>query len=294
MRPLGFLPVFAVLLAGCASPPEDLAAEVGALPAQADSQPPFLLQASGCTEGGGHSVHPEIPGYLPEPWKPADVMGDTGDQVMYSELPYNPDYPAPTKGHTMGNYHATVVCKSWSLNGQAKTLMFGWVGMRVQPPPFDDATAERHYLTTVIATNDEDFHHWLHQNGFHASKATGVVDWPQGLFHNVLDTADHGVYESAFAPKDVGPSPAGITRIWFQRENQDHAFSPIALDMKNAAGRHLIAEGQGYFSHLRTDDHWPVPGAVGHTAGLVWKDFDRTFTLGPRPNVKLAEAYVHL
>lgn len=291
MRPSGPLLalLLAVLAAGCAAPPAALDDADAAPGAASATLPALRLEARGCLEGGGHSVHRNVPGYLPEPWVPADVIDDVGEQVVHSEL------GGVVLGPTMGNYHATVVCESWTLNGEERDLVLGFVGMKVEPPPFDDGTPTKHYLVTVVATSDPDLQALLHAAGFHATLTSGEATWmPGATLHTLLDTADHGVYESAFATKPHKPMDAGPFRLWWQMENPDGTFSPIALDLRNSGGEHLVAEAQGWFHHLRTEDHAPLPGAGGWTAGLAYRDFDRVLTLGPRPDVKLQEAYVHL
>lgn len=281
--------LLALVVAGCAAPAAEPFAEETASPATAPTLPELRLEATGCLEGGGHSVHRNYPDYLPDPWVPADVIDDVGPQVVHSE------FGGVVLGPTMGNYHATVVCESWTLNGEARDMLLGFVGMKVEAPPFDDGAPTKHYLITVIATSDPALQEILHHAGFHATLTKGEATWmPGGSLYTVLDTEDHGIYESAFVTKEHKPMDAGPFRLWWQKENADGTFSPIALDLRNTGGTHLVAEAQGWFHHLRTEDHAPLPGAGGWTAGLAYEDFDRVITLGPRPDVKLEEAYVHV
>jgi hypothetical protein len=296
-KSLAFLLALAAALAGCIAAPSPGAEEPAPLVAEATpAMPSFLLQGQGCIEGGGHSAHPKWDDYLPAPWVPADVQDDVGPVLLTSEWYFHP--LEATAEETMGNYHATVVCEGWTLDGMAlEGHVFGFVGMKVEPPAFDTAEpADRHYLVTVLGTSDRGLHEFLHGAGFHATSASGLAEFGAGgMFHNLLDTTDHGVYESWFKAVEVGEAPQRI-RLWWQMENEDGTFSPISLDMANDAGRHLRGEGTaGYFSHLRTEDHAPLPGAVGEIYGLAYAGLDRTITLGPRyPDMKLEEAYVHV
>lgn len=288
LRASVLLTLCALILAGCAAPAADTIAPDAALAEEARG-PSLGLSASGCLEGGGHSVHRKMDGYLPAPWEPADVLDDVGPQIVHSEL------GGIVTGPTMGNYHATVTCDSWTLDGEARPMVFGFVGMKVEAPPFDDGAATKHYLVTVIGTSDPDLQERLHAAGFHATLTSGEATWTtSSTLYTVLDTADHGIYESLFATKEYGAMDEGPVRLWWQKENADGTFSPIALDLRNTGGTHLVAEGQGWFHHLRTEDHAPLPGAGGWTAGLAYEGFDRTFELGPRPDVKLQEAYIHV
>ena len=292
------------LLAGCATPAatEDVPAP-GA--PSAEGLAPLGLAGTACMEGGGHSVHPAFE-YLPDPWEPADILDDVGPQLVYSEMP-DPSYPTPTKGHTMGNYHATMWCEGWTLDGSPRDPLFlGFVGMKVEPPAFDAGPpATHHYLVTVIATDDEDVVARLQAAGIDAMRATASRDaLAQGTLRIQMMTEGNGDYDSVFRPKPMGGMTATRVRLWWQEGYQGHAgggpheehgdgYRPLALDLVATGGEHYAADGQGYFSHTGNDHHAPLPGAYGHTAALMYDGFDRTVEWGPRPDIRLPTAYVH-
>lgn len=286
------------LLAGCvAQPAPGPLAQTAATPASGASgpAPAFDLEGKGCLMGGGHSVHSTsiAAQIVPEPWKVADILGDVGPQLIYPEEPWD---GVPTEGKTWGNWHVTVRCDGWTYDGKAlKDLVFGFVVTKVEQPPFDAGPAGPRYILNVLATSDDAMEMDLHALGFHATLTTGVAEWTlPGVFHNKLDTKDHGVYEALFHTKAMGAMPNNLTRLWWQREAGNGTFQPIALDLHATGGQHSIADPNGYFSHLRTTDHEPLPGAAGNIAGLVYQGFDFTLTLGPRANVTLDKAYEHL
>ena len=289
--------VAATMLAGCLAS-SDPAPSDDSLPGPA--APPGLpaldLRGEGCREGGGHSVHPKFLNPLPEPWVPADVLEDVGPQLVYSEIP-DPTRPVPAEGNTIGNYHATFACDRWWLGGVEKPagLVLGFVGMKVEPPPFDDpgSVPTRSYLITVIGAADEELLRLLNEAGFHAVPSTGLIEnLPLGHRRTLLDTDGHGIYESLFVPKRMGEMTPGPMRLWWQHEAAG-GFRPIALDFVNDGGVHLAAEAQGTFTHTETHDHDPLPGAYGHTAALLYEGFGRTVSWGPRPDVTLEAAYIH-
>lgn len=298
-RLLALLGLLSFLAAGCAAP-DDAAADAptgdGHDHGDPASAPAFLFQGTDCLEGGGHSVHPKFPDYLPDPWEPADVLEDTGKPPLTSEFWGHPDGAIPQEGNTMGNWHVTMMCASSALDGRdLPGHVFGYVGMRIEPPPFDTgAPADRHYLITVVASNDAAFRELLHHRGFHATDATGHIGEREGgMMHNILDTADHGVYESYWRPEAAGDMPASY-RLWFQKENDDGTFSPVALDVRNDGGARQRAQGfYGTFTHLETQDHAPLPGAGGECPAVAYTGFARTIVPGPAPNVTLEEAYIH-
>ncbi len=265
------------------------------------------LAGSGCTEGGGHSVHPMIFNPLPSPWMPADILDDVGPQLTYSEVP-DPMKPIPEKGSTMGNYHATMTCDTWTFRGEEKPdLVFGFVGMKIETPPFGTDGPTHQYLVTVIATSDSDVNAALHDAGFHPMLASATSITMPGDWNRIQMSTDHnGDYDSLFKPKAFGEMKATHVRLWFQIPNGaadctghecagDGTFTPIALDLlAQPGGRHFVAEGQGYFSHSGTNHHDPMPGAYGHTAAVQYREFERTFEWGPHPTeVRLTDAYEH-
>jgi hypothetical protein len=252
------------------------------------------LAATGCEEGGGHSVHPRMLNPLPEPWMPADILDDVGPQLLYSEVP-DPTKPTPEKGSTIGNWHATVRCASWTLHGVEKPgLVFGYVGMKIEHPPFGDEEPAREYIVTVVAANDPELIEAFHAAGVHAMSATTAWTPMPGDWLRVQMQTDHnGAYDSLFKPKSAGSIDAGLVRLWFQKENEDGTWSPVAIDMWTTEAQHVIADGQGYFSHSGTQHHFPAPGAYGHTAALMLRGFDREWSWGPRPDVKILAYYDH-
>lgn len=286
----------AALLAGCVAQPAPEPAPVEAPAPEVATPPAFRLEGAGCLVGGGHSVHSQrvAPFIIPEPWKVADILADVGPQLIYPEEPAD---GVPSEGNTWGNWHVTVTCDAWMHGGEPLDgLVFGFVSAFVEPPPFDDGTAVKHAIVTVLATSDHAMHEAFHDAGFHATLTTGYAEYPApGLFHHLLDTEDHGVYESLYRTTQAGEAPQGMLRLWWQHENDDATFSPYALDIAMSGGKHLWAEPNGYFSHLRTHDHDPLPGAAGDIAGLNWEGVDLVITLGPRrDDVRLPEAYLHV
>lgn len=213
----------------------------------------------------------------------------------------------------MGNYHATMWCEGWTLDGEAlEEIFFGFVGMKVEPPAFDDAAlpATHHYLVTVVATDDETVLERLHAAGIAAMAATATHEaMPDGTLRIQMRTEGNGDYDSLFKPQADGEMHAKRVRLWWQstgvgdhaHEGEGHvdgahmsgAFRPVALDLVASGGEHHVAAAQGWFSHSGTDHHAPLPGAYGHTAGVLYAGFDRTFEWGPRPDVVLDLAYLH-
>ena len=292
---LALLALLVVASAGCVQQgvPVDAA---DLTTADAPSSPDLGLSGSDCREGGGHSVHPKALNPLPDPWVPADVLDDVGPQLWWSEVP-DPSDPTrpPEEGGTIGNYHATMACASWSFRGEArKDVVFGFVGMKVEPPAWDDGAAASQYLVSVVATSDPDVHAALVDAGIHAMTASASwTDAPGGALRVQMSTDHNGDYDSLFKPKPFGASPEGVVRLWFLHENEDGTFSPVALDLRTTEARHSVADGQGYFSHSGTHHHDPLPGAYGHTAAALYEEFDRTFSIGPRPDVVLDARYDH-
>ena len=314
--------VAALMLPGCVSEPVTDADGVGAADALADAAAPSPLGLAGtsCMEGGGHSVHPKSlwasgqVRVVPDPWVPADVLDDVGPQLTFSEIP-DPERPIPENGNTMGNYHATMWCDAWTLDGAPRDDVFlGFVGMKVEDPRwFGDAGGAaqptHQYVVTVVASNDDEVLARLHAGGIAAMKATATRDeLPDGTLRIRMFTEGNGAYDSLFKPKADGDMHATHVRLWWQMPLDDAghehghddgphmegAFRPVALDLFAQGGAHAVAEAQGYFSHTGTQHHEPLPGAYGHTAAVLYTGFDRVVEWGPRVgDVTLDWAYVH-
>lgn len=300
--------VLAVLLAGCLAPAATSPVPSGADATAALSDPaPLDLVGTGCREGGGHSVHPKAFQELPEPWVPADVMDDVGPQVVWSEY-VDPLNPTPDPGETFGNWHVTVLCETLAFRGRAlDPPFFGYVGERIERPDFDaspGADPDHHYLVTVVAVADDELLAAFVDFGITAMKATAT--WERAaddVDRIVMLTESNGDYTSVQKWKPWG-EPMPHARVWFQSTGKElphgeHGHTPsmratpVAFDMLTTGGTHLVAEGQGYFSHEGTEHHGGLPGA-GRVAAVAYLDFDRTWTWGPRyPDVVLDTVWDH-
>jgi hypothetical protein len=293
------LPVVVLLvvvsLAGCTGSTSNGASEGDNQTAIEELHDDVLFSATNCLEGGGHSVHPKFQNYLPKPWLPKDVMDDTGRPPLTSEFFIHPTQPVPQNNNTMGNWHVGVTCQTTSRQGNAVTNhVFGYVGMRVETPPFDEGIpADRHYLITVLASNDAAIREALHHRGFHATGGLGAtVIQSNGLFHSLLRTDDHGTYESYFQSIAAGTMPE-VFRLWFQKANENGTFSPVSLDLLNEGGSRLRATPYGTFTHMDTNDHAPLPGAGGESPVVAYAGFSCVVKFGPAPNVTMDKAYIH-
>lgn len=289
MMRLGGLAALA-MLAGClaSSPAADLAP--ASVPDAA--APSALAVASDCQEGGGHSNYwrDDLQSLLPEPWVAADVADDLGRPVISSN-------GIPVTGEQAGIYHTTVVCEAWSFDGVAVDgpLVWGFVGIRVEPPPFDDGSATAHYLLDVLSFEPADLLARVAGAGVHASEGTGSLAWRDGdVLHTILDDVDHGHYEAVLPVKEKGAKVDGVTRLWMLH-GEDGAYRPASLDLVDAGGgaHWVVATPAAAFAHTDTQDHAPLPAGTGNVAALAYTGFDRTLRLGPAPDVVLAENWAH-
>ncbi|HUR67850.1 MAG TPA: hypothetical protein VM370_01280 [Candidatus Thermoplasmatota archaeon] len=287
-----------VALAGCASPAGTLApaaSDAGAI--DGAEHAPLSLSGTGCVWGGGHSIHTmELAWIVPEPWKASDVVEDIGMQPTYSD-PGEQIYGVATSG--WGNWHTNLACDSFTLDGEETPLTLGMVLARVEPPPFDPAPVARNYIVNVLASDNEELNARLMDAGWMSMGTTGSLAWDDDVFHHVLATEMHGTYESLFHTSPQGSFEDKLVRLWFQKQNDDGTFAPIALDMKlQGDGERAIADPEGWFTHTGTDDHVVLAGqpngAYGQIAGLVVSGIDVDLSWGPTPDVRLDEAYEHL
>lgn len=308
------------VLAGCigtpAQPsegPRDLAPAAAGLA----MAPVPRMELADCIEGGGHSNYNlgDIQPMMPEPWQLTDVTDDIGPVTITNTIP-----PTPATGPQSGIYHAAFRCQSFLLDGEEQgPLSGGFVGIRVEPPPFDTGPAAlKHYLVVTFATDNDAVNAALGTAGLDLGTSAVTLDTVGPFFHSVLDEADHGVYESHFQPVEAGAKEDGIVRIWLQHGAEHHAaegdleamahdapgIHPRALDLVDTGGEHFTAQdATAVFSHTRTNDHdqdfgigvvVPVPGVWGQTAGLGYRGFSRVLVPGPQPAVALETAWDHL
>lgn len=289
-------------LAGCLGADEvpDDRAEPSATPEAEPEDPALEVAGEACSMAGAQSVHPrEGLGYgnlsqlVPEPWTVDDVLEDTGPQYTYSQWP-KPTAPVPEEGDTWGHYHGTVICETWTVNGTShEDVVFGFVGAKVKTPSFVDEGADDAYLATVVATNDEEITRQLQAGGVDAMHANATVR-EEGDQRVVSMVTDHnGEYLSVYRLDELGPVEDEHVRLWFQHENTDGTYSPLAVDLTREGGTHYGDQGEGYFHHQATAHHWPLPGAYGKTAAAHYEGFDLAFEWGPRPDATLETAYVH-
>ncbi len=293
---------FLILTTGCLG--EENGYEAEPLQTNNPDEPaaPLALEGSGCTQGGGHSVHPQnvagvwnVSAQVPEPWIVADVLEDTGDQFVYSEIP-DPTTPVPEEGNTWGHYHATLECDAWTFDGQPlnEDTMFGFVGPKVQTPPFANTSADNEYLATVIATNHDDVYERFHEAGIDVMHATGTIEHQTPSTVRIdMHTSHNGDYLSIYELHEIGPLTLDTVRLWSQSETPNRTFTPLAVDIHLDGGTHYGAQQQGYFHHMGTAHHWPLPGAGGTTAAVHYDGFDVRFTWGPMPTVALDAHYDH-
>ncbi len=294
-----------LLAAGCIGiddepQPEPLSQQAAEPNGIETTQPALGLEGTGCTQGGGHSVHPrEVAGawnlsaQVPDPWRVADVIEDTGDQVLYSEVP-DPTTPTPQEGNTWGHYHAALTCDAWTLDGDPlEDAILGFVGPKVQTPTFAPSPAGDAYLATVIATNHDDVYERLQQGGIDAMHAQASLETQEDTVRVQMVTDHNGEYLSVYQLDQIGPYTEDRIRLWFQQENTNGTYTPVALDMHVDGGTHYGSLEQGYFHHSGTAHHWPLPGAYGHTPAVHYDGFDVTLTWGPAPEVAHEDRYDH-
>lgn len=300
----------AVLLAGCLAPEDVSTASLEAETAPTEA-PAFGLSLTGCREGGGVSLYnmqEGDPGPV-EPFQLADVQDDVGDPRIASY-----GSPIPPGGDTWGIWHVSALCDSYAHDGEGTgPLEWGWVGVKILPPPWDDSGIERQYFVADLSFKDETIVDDLRALDVHASKTFGVkVEWLAPMvLHTVLDDEDHGVFETHAKMKDYRALDARTTRFWMlvaeggghahaggaatDALGGDHAgYRAVSFDVVDTAGDgHFVVDGTGVLSHTRTDAHGAVPGAAGNLAGVLYTGFDRTITLGPSPDMVFDTTWTH-
>ncbi len=287
--------VLMVVLAGCASSPSSPADDPAPVQATPALETPWNLELTGCTAVSGVSVYPRA-AYMasaaspPEPFVPADIRSEVGDARVASA---NGAGWFTTGNEVAGHWHTAIRCNE---------LSWGFVGIRIEPPPFDDVPVENNILLAVWSW-PADIVDEMHHIG-HATKARDVLVVIDSIrMEMVLDDEDHGVYQGYSPRGDPLPMRDALTtRFWMlmpasgEHNHHDQAgpYAPIAFDMATTAFQpEVLAESLGFFAHTGTDHHAPLPGLGGNDAAVAWSGFDAAITAGPRPAVLLNETWVH-
>jgi hypothetical protein len=302
--------VAAGVMSGCLDEaPLDANALSGEAPAVSDL---FRVEMGHCVEGGSVSMYniADNP-MVPEPWEAEDIREDMGNPVFGS-------YGNPITGPATGIWHMSVICDSYDYEGTKTTLMWGWVGVRVKPPPWDDGTVKRQFILADLSFGDDDIQATLADGpGFHVSKTLGAtIEWLYGsdVIHTVMQDTSHGKFETFAGLKEYRALDLPDTRFWFPvntMAGHDHEsdasetemWKPVSLDFTHAvatdAEHWVVNENARAFAHTKDQPVGPakVPGIehYGYTgAAVLFETFDRTMTLGPAPEgILLETTYTH-
>lgn len=306
VRKLPFATSLVLAFAGClgaAVPPE--AQDLLAQDAAADVDL-FGVEMKGCREGGGVSLYnmdDGDPGPV-EPFRLANVQDDVGNPMVasYGE-------PIPPGGATWGIWHISLVCDSYSYQGEERgELAWGWVGVKIHPPAWDTSGIERQFFVADLSFPDPDILGELQDHAVHASETWNAkVEWlAPDVLHTVLDDEVHGVFETHSKMKEYRAFEPEPVRFWMlvsadgSHEHGDlstaiaEGYRAISFDLATSGGdSHMVADITGVLSHTRTDAHGAVPGAAGNLAAVLYTGFDRTLSMGESPEMVFTKTWTH-
>ncbi len=335
----------AMVLSGCISGGADDAA-----PNEADdgmtkakdtdsALPGFQVDMKDCREGGGVSVYnsqKDASGPAP-PLTRADISDLVGNPVIGTYFqPITSDY-------TTGIWHISVDCAEHSVkmpssssgsmgghghetapqDGEAAEsadhhgpLEWGWVGVRINPPEWDDSGIEHQFYIPDLSFMNKQIVDVLREELLiHASlMLDGKIDWVgPAAVHQVMDDEDHGVFQTHATMKEYKDFEVERMRFWLyvdmsgnynyghdhlEGEDPDagHGYMPVAIDLVNnveGATHYTAVDGLAFLSHTRTNHHGEAGGAAGNTGAVLFEGFDRTLTIGPMPDVHLEDTWLH-
>lgn len=271
----------------------------------------FEVGMGTCIEAGSVSMYniAENP-MVPEPWEAEDIRDDMGN-------PFFGSYGNPITGPATGIWHMSVICDTYDYEGAKKTLMWGWVGVKVKPPPWDDGTVTRQFILADLSFNDPDIQEILTKGpGFHVSHTIGAtIEWigDSDVIHTVMQDTSHGKFETFAGLKEYRALELSDTRFWFpvstmedhghETDDEEEKFRPRSLDFTHkvtAPAEHwVVNENARAFAHTKDQpvaEGVNVPGVehYGYTgAAVLFQTFDRTMTIGPAPDVLLDTTWTH-
>ncbi|MGQ0534837.1 MAG: hypothetical protein ACT4PT_02060 [Methanobacteriota archaeon] len=287
---------------------------------------PFVLSLEDCREGGGVSMYNVREGdtFPIEPFGARDVSDELGDPKVGS-------YFRPLTEDVTGIWHISLVCERYSVAGSGKQgagpsadagsrptangpLKWGWVGIAILAPPWDDSGIERQYLVADLSFSDWDLVERVQAaTGTHASRMLdGAVEWlAPGVFHQLMDDEDHGIFQTHSLLREYRDLPARTTRFWMLVSEDDRhlhggdelggeigaegRFRPVSFDLVDTegAGHFVSYDGTAVLSHTRTEAHGARPGAAGNLAAVLYDGFARTMVPGPAPDLVLEKTWLH-
>lgn len=265
------------LLAGCAAPAAQTDSAASTKPVA-----PFI-EATLCHEGGGYVTwNMDVEGEVPPPFEGHNVRDDLGDPPFNGGADRN---PIPDE-NISGAYHGVIHCPAWTLDGVAKeNLLIAWVGGRVYPPFFDPAPVERQYAMSVIGVNDADLETLLAERGFPVDPLYSAgLSFDQDVMLSTMSYQIHGDILSLVPVEEYREKPAETIRIWAMGKAPDGKAQPLALDLLDTGGRHLVASNVGHFDHRLPSPAPPAPGIPIHefpSWALAYRDVTRSFAWGP-------------
>lgn len=294
--------VLVVFVSGCL---EDAPLDPSALDVEAPAAPAFSVGMGGCVEAGSVSMYNIADNRMvPEPWEAEDIRDDLGNPALGS-------YGVPITGPATGIWHMSVICDSYDFDGAKTHLIWGWVGVKVKPPPWDDGAVARQFILADLSFGDEAIQERLVADpGFHVSHTLdGKVEWlPGDVMHSIMRDTSHGSFETFAGLKEYRALDLPTTRFWFPIAADGHGhdaegqaeegFRPVSLDFEHtvsAPAEHwVINNNVRAFAHTKEQMVGPVAVPqvehYGYTGGaILFQTFERTMTLGPAPEEILLE-----
>jgi hypothetical protein len=273
---------------------------------------PFTVGMNGCVEAGSVSMYniAENP-MVPEPWEAADIRDDMGNPVFGS-------YGVPITGPATGIWHMSVICDTYDYQGEKHRLIWGWVGVKVLPPPSDDGTVTRQFILADLSFGDPGIQEALVTGpGFHVSHTIGAtIEWIGlgDVIHTVMQDTSHGKFETFAGLKEYRALDLPDTRFWFpvstmadhghEGASETETWKPKSLDfvheVDSPAEHWVVNENARAFAHTKDQpvaEGVTVPGIehYGYTgAAVLFQRFDRSMTFGPAPDdVLLDTTWTH-
>lgn len=271
----------------------------------------FEVQMGSCIEAGSVSMYNIAENRMvPEPWEAEDIRDDMGNPVFGS-------YGVPITGPATGIWHMSVICDTYDYNGKKGTLEWGWVGVKIKPPPWDDGRITRQFILADLSFGDEGIQTSLAEGpGFHVSKTLDAkIEWvgETDVIHTLMMDTSHGKFETFAGLREYRALELPDTRFWFPvstmadhghgAESEEEKWRPVSVDFANTvtppAEHWVVNQNVRAFAHTKDQPVGPanVPGVehYGYTgAAVLFQRFDRVMTIGPAPqDILLDTTYTH-
>ncbi len=285
--------ILLLLMAGCLQLQPDNPQEplLDTAPDMAHAAPP-LAAWTDCTTSAAIAWYPMefFREFGPQPpFEIANIRPDIGDAILASGARNSGiDPTSPAAGH----WHVTIRCED---------VLAGFVGVRIEPPPWDNSGITAQFLATSLTLPNGPLLQMVAGHAQPTMLAEGRLTFDGTYLHALHHDSVHGRYETYGLVEHRQNEPPKTIRLWMMVDAYNPTsgqlqYSPAAIDLMypSTSQTYLSHDTTGQFTHTHTAMHAPLPGLSDLVVLSVTEVKDIQLQLGPTaPHVRLDQRYEH-